>query len=122
MLIVTGVHITPKGPRVPMKQKESIRNLWTLLTDDPKDAHPDAKQRAKVYQKLCGFLSSAAQTESKFRRTASVKLVEWRKDRDAWQAHLSLSGNRKSSKNRRTSPRKLSKAYTEAGPIRMHSE
>jgi hypothetical protein len=97
-LIVTGVHITPKGPRVPMKQKGKIRDLWNLLTADPKAAHPIAKDRAKIYQKLCGSLSSAAQIEPKFRKTSAAKLVEWRKDRDAWQAHLSQSGVRKAGK------------------------
>lgn len=88
--IVTGVHLTSKGYRVPYEQKKKIAEIWTKI-----ELEPSPQKRAKLYQQLCGFLASAGQIEPGFKATAAKKHKEWRADKEAWEAHLRDSGSRK---------------------------
>lgn len=88
--IVTGVHITANGYRVPFEQKEKISVLWEAVSKEN-----DSKKRMQIYQRLCGSLSAAAQVEPKFRQVAKIKMAEWKSDHPAWNAHSLVSGGRR---------------------------
>jgi RNA-directed DNA polymerase len=84
---VTGVLVTPKGPRVPWERKKAILALRQQLPNEI-----DIKKRTKTYQRYVGALSSAGQIEERFGVGAQFALAEWRKDKDAWDAHVRASG------------------------------
>ncbi len=86
---VTGVMVTPKGLRVPLAQKEKIRELRDQIRQEK-----NPRRRNKLYQKWLGSLSSAGLIESRFSIGAREGLREWKGDKEAWAYQVAMSNSK----------------------------
>lgn len=87
--IVTGCLVTPSGLRVPIQTKKKISTLKEELKLETRPY-----ERAKIWQRYHGSLSSAGQIEPSYSNGARCAMLEWKRDKEAWSAHMNMSAAR----------------------------
>lgn len=101
--IITGVHLTSGGYRVPWKQLVKEGGLRAAIVSENQPL-----KRAKLYQTQTGVLFAAGQIQNGWLSNARAALAKWKNDKPAWDSHKSASGRRKKGPRKITILRKAS--------------